>query len=254
MQRAKSCCSLPLPGPQPCYRLSSEKLNKIPQKRAREGGTGCRSQIRRRQSSRLPGSRLQSICSSQQGQILSLKVRAAPAWQAVPSQRRLGLPRAQPRTQLCSGSVCSGCIEAAGGSAEPSRVLPLLPGWLPQQGNVLPPPSPAPCSYAQENNCSRARRGVNSHPQNPSHASHAQWGAPYSITHQHKSWLGFCTSSAPDMAGAPPWPPRSCPQQYPTCSLHSPLPRALTPGHLWSISQQGRSWGPGTVCRMKDAG
>lgn len=127
------------------YRLSPEKLNKIPPKRPREGETGYLSRSSCPQSSRLPGPCLQSVCSSQQGQILSLKVRAVLAWQADLSQRGPGLPRAQPWTQLCSSSVCSSCIKAAGGSAELSLVLRLLPGSLPQQGNALPSPSPAPC-------------------------------------------------------------------------------------------------------------
>lgn len=74
---------------------------------------------------------MQSVCSSQQGQVSSLKVGAAPAWQTVPSHRGLGLPWAQPWTQLCSGSVCSGCMEAAVGSAEPSLLPALLTGSLP---------------------------------------------------------------------------------------------------------------------------
>lgn len=199
MPRAKSCYSLPLPGPLPdhgithmvVHCLSPEKLNKIPEKKEqRKAGQAALAEAAV-PICRLPGPHLQSVCSSQQGQISSLKVRAAPAWQAVPSQCGLGLPRAQPRTQICSGSIRSGCTEAAGGNAEPSLVLPLLPGSLPQQGNALPSPSPAPCSSDQEKNWSRVRvttgwGGQVTSP-NPSHPPDAQWGAPYSIVHRHRS-------------------------------------------------------------------
>lgn len=83
----------------------------------------------------------------------SLKVRAAPAWQSVPSQCGLCLPM---HSSALDTQLCSGCKEVAGGSTEPSLVLPLLPSSLPWQANALPSPSPAPCSYDQEKNWSRA--------------------------------------------------------------------------------------------------
>jgi len=97
------------------HHFSLEKFNKTPTK-----GQGKQGQadLAEGATPRAAGSRV-LICSSHQGQISSLKVREAPAWQAVPSQRGLGWPRAQPRAQLCSGSICSGCTEEAGGSAEP---------------------------------------------------------------------------------------------------------------------------------------
>lgn len=119
------------------YCLSPEKLNKKQnktkrkKKHLRDNGTERLSQTSHPQSSRLSGPHLQSVFSSQQGQISPLKVGVAPAWQTVPSHRGLGLPWAQPQTQLCSGSVCSSGMEAAAGSAEPSLVPALLPGSLP---------------------------------------------------------------------------------------------------------------------------
>lgn len=173
------------------YRLSLEKLSKIPQNRPREGGTGCLSRRSGPQSSRLPGPCLQS---SQQGQISSLKVRAAPAWQAVPSQRGLGLPR------VCSAQdtalfYLSGCGKAVA-SAEPTLVLPLVPRLQPQQGNALPSASPVPCSSAQEKKWSRARvtdRGVSSHPQIPGTRL-----MPSGVHH-----TASCTSTNPVWGSAP---------------------------------------------------
>ena len=121
----------------------------------------------------------------------------------------------------------------------PSLALPLLPGSLPQQGNALLSPSPAPCGYVWEKNWSRVcvttGRGVSSHSKIP--ATHL---SPNEVHH-----AASCTSTNPGRGSAPVQriklghhcaSPSPAPSSSPPAASapHHPEP---WPWGVWSVSQ-----------------
>lgn len=151
----------------------------------------------------------------------SLAVCAIPAW-AVFAQAGLSPGHSSaPPARMWPGAALS-----------PASSQPCCQAHCPGRGTLCPLPSPAPCSYAQEKNWSRAHmttEGGSAH----IHKTPAIRLMPSGVHH-----TASCTStnpggalhSAEDKAETPLRLPCSCPQQYPTCCLHCPLPRAWPEG------------------------